>query len=49
MSEAKIYRLEFIDNKGVNCITRFEAASKIDAIKIAKADYGAVKILRVEK
>lgn len=39
------YRLRFIDKHGTNCITYFEAEDRDDAIKIAKADYEAIKIL----
>lgn len=41
----RTYRLRFIDDKDVDCITRFKAVSRDDAINIAKNSYGAVKIL----
>ena len=39
------YRLEFTDKNGANCVTRFEALNRYEAIGIAIENYGAEKII----
>ena len=38
------YRVRFTCNMGNNCVTRFYAENRDQALAIAKTNYGAVKI-----
>lgn len=40
-----MYRVRYLDDNKVNCISMFKAKNSSDAKAIAIRDYGAVKIL----